>query len=133
MLVEVNCESDFVARTEDFQNLAREIAMHVAAANPQYVRRDEVTAEILERERGIYRTRSRTNAPGHREDRRGQLNSFYEQFCLLDHHHPRSQADIGQLSRPRSPSWARMCRSHASSASSWGNRIQGSKVLRFQG
>src|ERR671922_1223209 len=55
VLVEVNCESDFVARTEDFQNLAREVAMHIAAANPQYVKRDDVPADILEREKGIYR------------------------------------------------------------------------------
>ena len=55
VLVEVNCESDFVARTDDFQNLTREIAMHIAAANPQYVRREEVPADILERERSVYR------------------------------------------------------------------------------
>ena len=55
VLVEVNCESDFVARTEDFQALAREIAMHIAAASPQYVRREDVPAEILEREKAIYR------------------------------------------------------------------------------
>src|ERR1044072_4425268 len=56
VLVEINCESDFVARTEDFQGLAREIAMHIAAANPQYVRREDVPADIIERERGIYRS-----------------------------------------------------------------------------
>src|SRR5690606_1864556 len=56
VLVEVNCESDFVARTDDFQNLTREIAMHVAAANPQYVRREDVPAEVVEREREIYRS-----------------------------------------------------------------------------
>src|SRR6476646_1435111 len=56
VLVEVNCESDFVARTEDFQAMAREIAMHIAAANPQYVKREDVPAEIIERERSIYRS-----------------------------------------------------------------------------
>src|SRR6188472_3564167 len=55
VLVEMNCESDFVARTDDFQGLAREIAMHIAAANPQYVRREDVPADVLERERAIYR------------------------------------------------------------------------------
>src|SRR4029453_10833098 len=55
VLVEVQCESDFVARTDDFQALAREIAMHIAAASPQYVRREDVPPEILDRERGIYR------------------------------------------------------------------------------
>src|SRR5688500_15776661 len=56
VLVEVNCESDFVARTEDFQNLAREIAMHIAAASPQYVRREDVPADVVDRERAIYRS-----------------------------------------------------------------------------
>src|SRR3954449_4219397 len=55
VLVEVNCESDFVARTDDFQNLTREIAMHIAAASPQYVRREEIPSEILDRERAVYR------------------------------------------------------------------------------
>jgi elongation factor Ts len=87
VLVEVNCESDFVARTDDFQNLAREIAMHIAAANPQYVRREDVPPDVLDRERGIYR--------GQMEGQKkpvavidkivdGKLNSFYEQVCLLD-------------------------------------------------
>src|ERR1043166_801623 len=59
VLVEVNCESDFVARTDDFQNLTREVAMQIAAASPQYARREDVPADILERERGIYRGRAR--------------------------------------------------------------------------
>ena len=87
VLVEVNCESDFVARTEDFQSLAREIAMHVAAANPQYVRREDVPPEILERERGIYRGQLEgQNKPPQVVDKivEGKLNSFYEQVCLLD-------------------------------------------------
>src|SRR6185503_21020070 len=56
VLVEVNCESDFVARTDDFQALSREVAMHIAAASPQYVRREDVPADVLDRERGIYRS-----------------------------------------------------------------------------
>ena len=87
VLVEVNCESDFVARTEDFQNLAREIAMHVAAASPQYVRREEVPADVLERERSIYRSQMEgQNKPAAVIDKivEGKLNSFYEQVCLLD-------------------------------------------------
>src|SRR4029078_5212508 len=54
VLVEVNCESDFVGGTDDFQNLGRELAMHIAAANPQFVRREEIPADVLERERAIY-------------------------------------------------------------------------------
>jgi elongation factor Ts len=87
VLVEVNCESDFVARTDDFQNLAREIAMHIAAANPQYVRREDVPGDVLERERGIYRGQMEgQNKPPQVIDKiiEGKLNSFYEQVCLLD-------------------------------------------------
>jgi elongation factor Ts len=87
VLVEVNCESDFVARTDDFQNLAREVAMHVAAANPTYVRRDEVPADILERERAIYRSQMEgQNKPEPVIEKivEGKLNSFFEQVCLLD-------------------------------------------------
>ena len=85
VLVEVNCESDFVARTEDFQNLAREVAMHIAAASPQYVKRDEVPADVLERERAIYRDQVK-DKPAQVIDKivEGKLNSFYEQVCLLD-------------------------------------------------
>ena len=87
VLVEVNCESDFVARTEDFQNLAREIAMHIAAASPQYVKREEVPAEVLEREKDIYRGQmAGQNKPAAVIDKivEGKLGSFYEQVCLLD-------------------------------------------------
>jgi elongation factor Ts len=87
VLVEINCESDFVARTDDFQNLAREIAMHIAAASPQYVRREDVPEDVLERERGIYRAQmDGQNKPQNVIDKivEGKLNSFYEQVCLLD-------------------------------------------------
>jgi elongation factor Ts len=87
VLVEVNCESDFVARTEDFQGLAREIAMHIAAANPQYVRREDVPADVLDRERAIYRGQMEgQNKPPQVIDKivEGKVNSFYEQVCLVD-------------------------------------------------
>ena len=87
VLVEVNCESDFVARTDDFQNLAREIAMHIAAASPQYVRREDVPTDILERERGIYRAQMEgQNKPAAVIEKivEGKLGSFYEQVCLID-------------------------------------------------
>ena len=85
VLVEVNCESDFVARTEDFQGLVKEIAMHIAAANPTYVRRDEIPADILDREREIYREQVK-DKPAQVVDKiiEGKLEGFYEQFCLLD-------------------------------------------------
>jgi elongation factor Ts len=87
VLVEINCESDFVARTDDFQGLAREIAMHIAAANPQYVRREDVPAEVVERERSIYRSQMEgQNKPPAVIDKivEGKLGGFYEQVCLLD-------------------------------------------------
>ena len=101
VLVEVNCESDFVARTDDFQSLVKEIAMHVAAASPQYVRREEVPADVIERERGIYRAQMEgQNKPQPVIDKiiEGKLNSFYEQVCLLDQPSIRDpKVTIGQL------------------------------------
>jgi elongation factor Ts len=87
VLVELNCESDFVARTDDFQGLLKELAMQVAAAHPQYVRREDVPAEILERERGIYRAQMEgSGKPPHVIDKivEGKLGSFYEDSVLLD-------------------------------------------------
>ena len=85
VLVEVNCESDFVARTDDFQGLVKEIAMQIAAASPTYVRRDEVPADVLAREREIYREQVK-GKPANVIDKivEGKVNSFYEQVCLLD-------------------------------------------------
>ena len=101
VLVEVNCESDFVARTDDFQALVKEIAMHIAAAAPQYVRRDEVPAEMLEHERAIFRGQMEgQNKPEAVLDKivEGKLNSFYEQTCLLDQPSIRDpKITIGQL------------------------------------
>jgi elongation factor Ts len=87
VLVEVNCESDFVARTEDFQNLVKEVAMHVAAADPKWVRREDVPAEAIEKEKGIYRAQMEgSGKPAQVLDKiiEGKLSSFYSQFVLLD-------------------------------------------------
>ncbi len=87
VLVEINCESDFVARTDDFQNLAREVAMHVAAASPQYVKREDVPADVLEREKGIYRAQVEGQKKPPQVIEKiveGKLASFYEQVCLVD-------------------------------------------------
>jgi elongation factor Ts len=85
VLVEVNCESDFVARTDAFQGLVKELAMHIAAASPTYVRREEVPADVLAREREIYREQVK-DKPAQVVDKivEGKLESYYEQFCLLD-------------------------------------------------
>ena len=87
VLVELNCESDFVARTEDFQTLLRELALQVAAANPQYVRREDIPAAVLDRERGVYKAQMENSGkPAQVIDKivEGKLNSFYEQVCLVD-------------------------------------------------
>jgi len=87
VLIEVNCETDFVARTEAFQNLVKELAMHVAAADPKWVRREEVPAEAIEKEKSIYRAQMESSGkPAHVLDKiiEGKLTSFYTQFVLLD-------------------------------------------------
>ena len=101
VLVEVNCETDFVARTEDFQNLAKEVAMHIAAADPKWVRRDEVPAEAIEKEKAIYRAQmENTGKPAHVLDKiiEGKLGNFYSQFVLVDQPSIRdTNVTIGQL------------------------------------
>lgn len=87
VLVEVNCESDFVARTDDFQGLVHDIAMQIAAADPQFVRKEDVTPEALEREKEIQRVRARNEGkPEKMLDKivEGRLNKFYEEVCLLE-------------------------------------------------
>lgn len=87
VLVEVNCESDFVARTDDFQNLVKEIGLQIAAASPTYARREDVPADVLEKERGIYRAQMENSGkPANVIDKiiEGKLNAFYEQTVLVD-------------------------------------------------
>ena len=85
VLVEVNCESDFVARTDKFQELTKELAMHIAAANPTYVRREEVPEDVVARERDIYREQVK-DKPAQVIDKivDGKMNAFYQQFCLME-------------------------------------------------
>src|SRR3954454_15865915 len=85
VLVEINCESDFVARTDKFQELTKEIAMHIAAANPTYVRREDVPADVIAREKDIYKDQVK-DKPANVIDKivDGKLNSYYQQFCLLE-------------------------------------------------
>ena len=91
VLVEVNCETDFVARTEEFQQLVKDVAMHVAAAEPRYVSREEVPGEALDKEREIARAQAKNdpknaNKPDQVIDKivEGRLNKFYEEAVLLD-------------------------------------------------
>jgi elongation factor Ts len=87
VLVEINCETDFVAKTEDFQIFVKNIAMHIAAANPQYIRREEVPAEVLERERRIYRSQALdAGKPEKVIDKivEGKMERFFSEACLLE-------------------------------------------------
>ena len=91
VLVEINCETDFVARTDEFQQLVKDIAMHVAAAEPRYVAREEVAADALDKEREIARAQAKNdpknaNKPEQVIDKivEGRLNKFYEETVLLD-------------------------------------------------
>ncbi|MFQ5722222.1 MAG: translation elongation factor Ts [Candidatus Aminicenantales bacterium] len=87
VLVEVNCESDFVARNQEFKELVKNIAMHIAAAKPQYVSSEEVPSEVLEQEKEIIREQFKdSNKPPEIIERivQGKLGKFYEEVCLLD-------------------------------------------------
>jgi elongation factor Ts len=87
VLVELNCESDFVARTPEFQELLRDIAMHIAATDPRYVRKEDVTPEDLEREKDVYRAQAAaTGKPANIIEKmlEGKLSKFYEEVCLLE-------------------------------------------------
>ena len=87
VLVEVNCETDFVARTDQFQELVKDISMQIAAADPRYLKRDEVPSEILEKEKEIARDRARAEGkPEKILDKivEGRLAKFFEEVCLLD-------------------------------------------------
>ena len=101
VLVEVNCETDFVARTDEFQELVRDIAMHIAAAEPRYVERAEVTAEILERERAIYKDQALASGkPANVVDKivDGKIEKFFAEAVLLEQPFVKDgDTTIGQL------------------------------------
>ena len=122
VLVEVNCESDFVARTDDFANLVKEIGMHVAAADPKWVRREEVPADAIEKEKSIYRAQMENSGkPAQVLDKivEGKLGSFYAQFVLLEQPSIRDgSVTIGQLV--------------AQASAKTGENIQVSRFVRFR-
>jgi elongation factor Ts len=101
VLVEINCESDFVARTEAFQQLTHDIAMHIAALDPRYVRREEVTPEMLEKEREIYKAQAlATGKPENVVERivNGKMEKFYEENCLYEQHFIKDESvTIGEM------------------------------------
>jgi elongation factor Ts len=87
VLIELNCESDFVARTDDFQGLLRDVAMHIAATDPRYVRKEDVTTEDIEREKDIYRAQAAASGkPANIIEKmlEGKMSKFYEEVCLLE-------------------------------------------------
>jgi elongation factor Ts len=122
VLLEVNCESDFVARTDDFNNLVKEVGMHIAAADPKWVRREDVPADAIDKEKAIYRAQmEKENKPAHVIDKiiEGKLGSFYSQFVLLDQPSIRDGAvTISQLV--------------AQASAKTGENIQVSRFIRFR-
>jgi len=89
VIVEINCESDFVARTDAFQQLCHDVAMHIAAVDPRYVRREDVTPEMLEREREIYAAQARATGKPDAVIQKivtGKMEKFYEESCLYEQH-----------------------------------------------
>jgi elongation factor Ts len=101
VIIEVNCESDFVARTEDFQRLCHDVAMHIAALDTRFVRREEVTQEILDREREIYKAQARaTGKPEAIIEKivNGKMEKFYEENCLYEQHFIKDESlTVGEL------------------------------------
>ena len=87
VLVEINCETDFVARTADFQTLVKDLAMHIAASDPRFVEREEVTEKVLAEEREIYRQQAKASGKPDAVVEKivaGKMEKFYQEFCLLE-------------------------------------------------
>jgi elongation factor Ts len=94
VLLEINCESDFVARTEDFQKLSHDVAMHIAALDPRFLKREEVTQDVLDRERDIYREQAKATGkpePVIEKIVSGKMEKFYEENCLYEQHFIRDE------------------------------------------
>src|ERR1700741_3133963 len=102
VIVEINCESDFVARTEAVQQLCHDLAMHIAAVDPRYVRREDVTSEMLEREREIYMAQARATGKPEQVIQKivtGKMEKFYEETCLYEQHYIKDETQtIGDMS-----------------------------------
>jgi elongation factor Ts len=101
VIVEINCESDFVARTEAFQHLCHDLAMHIAAVDPRYVRREDVTPEMLEHEREIYTAQARATGKPEQVIQKivqGKMEKFYEETCLYEQHYIKDETQtIGEM------------------------------------
>ena len=101
VMVEINCESDFVARTTDFQELVHDIAMHIAASDPKFIRKEDVTQDVIDKERDIQRGRALNEGkPEKMVDKiiEGRMGKFYEEICLLEQPFVKEQTlTVGQL------------------------------------
>lgn len=101
VMVEINCETDFVARTDEFKSLAHDLAMHVAAANPRFLRKEEVTPDILAKEKEIYRAQALAAGKPEKVVERiveGKMEKFYEEVCLLEQHFVKDPGQtVGQV------------------------------------
>ncbi len=101
VMVELNCETDFVARTSEFQHLAHDVAMHIAASDPRFIRKEEVTPDILEKEKEIYRAQAQASGKPEKVVERiveGKMEKFYEEVCLLEQHFIKDPAQtVGQV------------------------------------
>jgi len=101
VVVEVNCETDFVAKTDEFQGLVKDVAMHIAASAPLYVAKEEVPGEVLDKEKEIYKAQAAAQGkPENVQDRiaEGKLKDYYTQFCLLEQPFVKdTKLTIGQL------------------------------------
>jgi elongation factor Ts len=121
VLVELNCETDFVARTEDFRNLARELALHIAASNPLYISIEDVPSEVLEKEREIYKEQAADSGkPADVVEKmvEGRMQKYYEEVCLLEQSYVKEpEKKISQLI---SDSTAKM-----------GEKVQVGRFVRF--
>ena len=123
--MEVNCETDFVARTDDFQQLVKDVAMQVAAANPSYVSREDVPGAVVEKEREIYRQQmADQKKPPRSIDKiiEGKLEKFYAESCLLEQPFIRDASGktaSRTWSTSRRPRWASASWSSASPDSRW--------------
>jgi elongation factor Ts len=87
VLIEVNCETDFVARTEDFQALVKDLAMHIAATDPRFIDRDEVTEQVMVEEREIYKQQAKASGKPDAVVEKivaGKMEKFYQEFCLME-------------------------------------------------
>ena len=101
VLIEINCESDFVARTDDFQRLCHDVAMHIAALDPRFLRREDVTQETLDREREIYTDQAKQTgkpAPVIEKIVTGKMEKFYEENCLYEQHFIKDESvTVGEM------------------------------------